>query len=86
MNPDSLHGIPDAQHLTSFVADQEVSALFSGASTARYIEAIDAGNISLQMASGETRTLPFTAGQFRIIQYTAIIASGTTVTGAIVGL
>jgi len=88
MNPDALNGLPDAVHVTSFVADQTVAELlgYTDEATARYIEAIDAGNIEIVTAKGAARVLPFTAGQSRVIQYTQINSAGTTVTGAIVGL
>lgn len=84
----SVEPCPDMVHLTSELSsDVEVNGLFPGEPVARYLEAVTAGNIRIKTAmAGVERTLPFTAGQSRVVKFTHIIASGTTCTGVIVGV
>jgi hypothetical protein len=47
----------------------------------RWIRATVAGNVAAIMASGNTRTMAFAAGETRRVSATRIKATGTTATG-----
>jgi hypothetical protein len=88
MPANSTYALVDALQLTDFSATISVATLFGADATARYVEAIDAGNIALVTGNGSTRVLPFTAGQVRVLQFSAVLSNGagTTCTAVVVGL
>lgn len=82
----SIYGLADYLHIDDLEEDVGMAEAFERTHVvARYIEAVTAGNIALVTPGGVTRVLPFTAGQYRILQFTAIEAEDTTVTAVVVG-
>jgi hypothetical protein len=80
-HPETVNS-PAHFHVYAAVADIDLVA--EGKGNCRAIRVVGAGVLQVKRASdGTTIPVPFKSGEIQLLQCTAIIASGSTVTGAI---